>query len=442
MRSAASKTARSWALAVGLALGLALSGSAAAQLPQVQLPVQVPGVPTPALPEARRALGGTLEQLAGARMLRVEDLARTHRAELDRDPRGELVVRAEVVGIDVTEAALAKAVKADFRVLRTEELPDLGVKITVLQTPEGMSASRGLRKLRKLDPEGAYDFNHVYLDSDSAMTGAGPQTPTANAPAAGGGAIRVGLIDGGVDTSHVTLRGNTVHLFGCGEARVPSAHGTAVASLLAGSAGNFRGAAPQAELFAADVYCGSPAGGAVDRLAAALGWMARERVAVINVSLVGPRNALLERVVASLVDRGFLIVAAVGNDGPAAAPLYPAAYDGVMGVTAVDARHRVLIEACRGKHLDLAAPGADMSAATIGQAGQADTFASVRGTSFAAPIVAGLLARALAQPDPAARDRAVAALTGIAEDLGPRGRDDIYGAGLVGAEVAPLASQR
>jgi len=442
MRSAARKTACSWALAVGLALGLALSGSAAAQLPQVQVPVQVPGLPTPSLPEARRALGGTLEQLAGARMLRVEDLARTHRADLDRDPRGELVVRAEVVGIDVTEAALAKAVKADFRVLRTEELPDLGVKITVLQTPEGMSASRGLKKLRKLDPEGAYDFNHVYLDSDSAMTGAGPQNSTVDAPASGGSVIRVGLIDGGVDTSHVTLRGNTVHLFGCGEARVPSAHGTAVASLLAGSAGNFRGAAPQAELFAADVYCGLPAGGAVDRLAAALGWMARERVAVINVSLVGPRNALLERVVASLVSRGFLIVAAVGNDGPAAAPLYPAAYDGVMGVTAVDARHRVLIEACRGKHLDLAAPGADMSAATLGQAGQADSFASVRGTSFAAPIVAGLLARALAQPDLTARDRAVAALAESAEDLGPRGRDDIYGAGLVGAEVAPLASQR
>ena len=69
-----------------------------------------------------------------------------------------------------------------------------------------------------------------------------------------------------------------------------------------------------------------------------------------------------------------------------------------MGVTAVDARHRVLIEACRGKHLDLAAPGADMSAATLGQSGQTDAFASVRGTSFAAPIVAGLLARTLARP--------------------------------------------
>ncbi|HEX5162209.1 MAG TPA: S8 family serine peptidase [Steroidobacteraceae bacterium] len=439
MRRAARKLPRTCALL----LALALAGGARAQLPQVQLPpVQVPGVPTPSLPDARRALGGTLEQLSAVRRLRVEDLARAHRAELDRDPRGELVVRAEVVGIDVTEAALARAVKADFRVLRTEELPDLGVKVTVLQTPEGMSASRGLRKLRKLDPEGTYDFNHVYLDSGAMQAGATrPAAAAADAPSASG-AIRVGLIDGGVDTSHVTLRGNTVHLFGCGEARVPSAHGTAVASLLAGSAGDFHGAAPQAELFAADVYCGLPAGGAVDRLAAALGWMARERVAVINVSLVGPRNALLERVVASLVSRGFLIVAAVGNDGPAAPPLYPAAYDGVMGVTAVDARHRVLIEACRGKHLDLAAPGADMSAATLGQSGQTDAFASVRGTSFAAPIVAGLLARTLARPDSAARDQAVAALAGSAEDLGPRGRDDIYGAGLVGTDVAPLSSQR
>ena len=189
---------------------------------------------------------------------------------------------------------------------------------------------------------------------------------------------------------------------------MPSAHGTAFASLLVGSSGNFRGAAPRAELFAADVYCGLPAGGSVDRVAAALGWLARERVAVINVSLVGPRNALLERAVASLVTRGYLIVAAVGNDGPAAAPLFPAAYDGVIGVTAVDARHHVLIEACRGKHLDLAAPGADISAATVGQA---DSFAAVRGTSFASPIVAGLLARALAQPDAGARERAVSALT-------------------------------
>jgi subtilisin family serine protease len=132
------------------------------------------------------------------------------------------------------------------------------------------------------------------------------------------------------------------------------------------------------------------------------------------------------------VDRGYLIVAAVGNDGPASPPLFPAAYDGVLGVTAVDGRHRVLIEACRGQHLDLAAPGMDISAAA--QANPAG-FVAVRGTSFAAPLVAGLLARELAMPDIAARDRAVAALTAGAEDLGPRGRDDIYGAGLVAADL-------
>jgi hypothetical protein len=109
------------------------------------------------------------------------------------------------------------------------------------------------------------------------------------------------------------------------------------------------------EIFAADVYCGEAFGGAVDAVSAAFGWMAREHVAVINVSLVGPRNKLMERVVKSLVSRGHLIVAVVGNDGPAAPPLYPASHEGVIGVTAVDGKHLVLIEACRGKQVDFAA---------------------------------------------------------------------------------------
>jgi subtilisin family serine protease len=202
-----------------------------------------------------------------------------------------------------------------------------------------------------------------------------------------------------------------------------------VASLLAGSAANFRGAAPHAELYVADVYCGSPTGGAIDAVAAAFGWMARERVPVINVSLVGPRNALLERAVRALVSRGFVVVAAVGNDGPASPPLFPAAYDGVVAVTAVDARHKVLLEACRGKHVRLAAPGADISAAL---AGSPESYVVVRGTSFAAPIVAGMLTRDVRAPDPAAAERAIAALTAQAVDLGSRGRDDVYGAGFVG----------
>src|SRR6201999_3074847 len=101
-------------------------------------------------------------------------------------------------------------------------------------------------------------------------------------------------------------------------ASVPEAHGTAVASLMIGRSPRFHGAAPGSDLYAADVYCGLPTGGAVDAVADALAWLVRERVPVINVSLVGPPNAMLESVVRMVIARGHVVVAAVGNDGPAA----------------------------------------------------------------------------------------------------------------------------
>jgi len=392
-------------------------GTAAAQvLPRVQVP-PLPDVRTALPAEPLRAVAGSV---ALPRVQRADALYRDHRAELDHDNRGELVVRAEVVAIDITDSALAAAKKAGFDARRTQELPDLGVKITVLQTPDGMSATRALKKLRKLDPTGTYDYNHVYLDSGGVLAAAA--TAAAATPAiADGPRRRIGLIDGGVDPAHEALSHDVVHAFGCEGKLIPNPHGLAVASVLA--------AHIPLEIYAADVYCGAPTGGAVDAVAAAFGWLARERVAVINVSLVGPRNALLERIVASLVQRGFAIVAAVGNDGPAAPPLYPASYDGVVGVTAVDKHERVLVEAGRGAQVDFAAQGADRDGATQAPAG----WAPVRGTSFASPVVAELLAEKLDAPDVAARERALTELAASATDLGKSGRDDVYGAGLVGA---------
>ncbi len=401
--------------------------SASAQLPPVQVPlppVSAPAVPLPGLPDATRAVGGTLRELSGARALRAERLLRENRAALDRDPRGDLVVRAEVVAIDITDPALVLALKAQFRVRRTQELPDIGVKVTVLQTPEGMSASRGLKRLRKLDPEGAYDYNHVYLSGGTDTAAASPRGAPESRAQAGNG--RVGLIDSGVDAKHEAFERIRLHHHGCGDQRVPSPHGTAVAHLLVSR--NAVG-----EVFAADVYCGEAAGGAVDAVSAAFGWMARERVAVINVSLVGPRNRLMERVVRTLVSRGHIIVAAVGNDGPAAPPLYPASYDGVVGVTAVDERHRVLIEACRGKQVDFAARGSELEAA----AAAPDMYVPVRGTSFAAPIIAMMFAMDLPAPDPVRAQAVLAKWKGFANDLGKPGRDDVYGDGELGDVHGP-----
>jgi subtilisin family serine protease len=413
-----------------------LAGSAGAQIPDVDLPdtvpspVGVPGVLTPGGDLVNGITGAadrTARGLASARLARVEGLGRAHRAELDRDPSGELVVRAEVVAIDISEAALRLALDHDFLLKRSQQLPELGVKISVLQTPAGWNARRGLKELRKLDPAGTYDYNHVYLDGGAAASPA-PAVPAGPDGARGQG--RVGLVDGGIDGGHQVFQNVTLHRSGCGGAIVTNAHGTAVAAILATHIA-------VDEIYAADVYCGAPAGGAVDTVAAALAWLAGEKVGVINVSLVGPRNALLERAVSALVSRGFLIVAAVGNDGPSSPPLYPAAYPGVVGVTAVDAGHRVLVEACRGEQVDFAARGADMKAATQAP----DVYAAVRGTSFAAPIVAALLVEDLPAPDAAARERALAKWTGAARDLGKRGRDDVYGAGELGVMPGTVAEE-
>ena len=82
--------------------------------------------------------------------------------------------------------------------------------------------------------------------------------------------------------------------------------------------------------------------------------------------------------------------------------------------------------------MKFAAPGADMSAANPAQ-----SYAVVRGTSFASPIVAGLLAEAVREPDKAAAQRAVADLATQAIDLGTPGPDPVYGYGLVGGDLRP-----
>src|SRR5689334_10651659 len=202
-----------------LAALLMLAGAAHAQLPDVPIPDTVaPAVPLPGVlkpggelvPDVNGAAGRGLK-LAGARLGRIELLSRDHRAQLDRDPAGELVVRAEVVAIDITEAALKLALDKQFLLKRTQDLAELGIRISVLQTPEGWTARRGLKELRKLDPEGTYDYNHIYLDGGAAPA-ALAVAPTAAAPRGKG---RVGLIDGGIDGGHQVFQDLRLHRFGC-----------------------------------------------------------------------------------------------------------------------------------------------------------------------------------------------------------------------------------
>lgn len=418
-----------WILLAAAAAAMAAAAGGAAQ-------VGLPGLPLPSLPPVTDPVTGTLRTaqstaFAQARQLRIRELLRTERDTVEAGPGGQPILRRQVGALSPTPEALADAQALGFTVLRAESLEGLDLRLVILQAPDGMSTRRALKRLRELDPGGSYDFNHLYLDSGVQSEPAAVPAPVPLSAAelpVPSPALRIGLIDSGVDVAHPVLAGAAIQRHGCDGVSMPAAHGTAVASLLIGQDGEFRGAHPGAALYAADIFCGH-GGGSFALLALALDWMAREQVPVVNISLVGAQSLLLTGIVRAMSRRGHLLVAAVGNDGPSAPPLFPAAYPEVVGVTGVDRDRRVLPEAGRGEHVDFAALGAGVRVAQLGGG-----FGEQRGTSFATPVVAGQLAGSLLQPDPAQALAALADLESSAVDLGRKGPDTTYGRGLVGAD--------
>jgi subtilisin family serine protease len=144
---------------------------------------------------------------------------------------------------------------------------------------------------------------------------------------------------------------------------------------------------------------------------------------VINISLAGPPNRLLEAVLARVNQRGIPVLAAAGNAGPASEPLYPAAYESVVAITAVEAGGRVFRLANRGEYLDLAAPGVN-----IRHADSEGGYRVSSGTSFAVPFASVAVARLRVQHP---GGDALSQLYQSAFDLGPPGKDSIYGYGLL-----------
>jgi subtilisin family serine protease len=412
-----------------------LATVASAQIRLPPLPLQLPPSPLQSTAQNLDPIDArSLQRLSAVRHLEINRLVRGNRRLLDLDANGEPIIRNEILALSPGETPAARARSLNFVVAREHSIESMNIHLVVLRAPDSMSTKQALRLIRESDPDGIYDYNHLYMGSGTWPGDAGPIAWNAPlpAPAAAGSQVsglRVGLLDTGVDTAHPAFHESTVHTWGCENKRVPAAHGTAVASLLIGHAQGFRGVQPDAALYAADVYCGQPTGGAVDALVAGIGWMVQEQVPVINISLVGAKNSLLEQAITRAIARGSIIVAAVGNDGPAAPPLYPASYPNVVGVTAVDAHGHVLIEAARGPQVMFASPGADLAAAS-----GAHGYAAMRGTSFAAPIVAGLLAAAITTPSPADANAAIETLIHTARHIGSPGRDLTYGYGLVGAE--------
>jgi subtilisin family serine protease len=154
--------------------------------------------------------------------------------------------------------------------------------------------------------------------------------------------------------------------------------------------------------------------------------MVSRDVAVINISLAGPRNDILDTLIARVVAQGHFVVAAAGNGGPAAPPAYPAAIPKVVAVTAVDRANRVYRYANQGDYIAFAATGVAVPAAA-----PHNSIAAFSGTSFASPHIAAELARCLQQAGRRDGTRCLGAMQLAARDVGAPGRDPVYGYGVL-----------
>lgn len=364
----------------------------------------------PVLDDAARIssrLDREITQLAEDRLRQIDGLVRRNRSIIERDRDGHPARRGVLIVMGADSEAITRAQSAGYTVSQREQLEELGLEIVTFSLPRRTSLAEGERELRDLMPQAEVAADNLYFQAGGTMAPGSVSRAAMPSPAAPG--ITVGIIDGAPASSIAVEK---VQGFARGGGQ-PSDHGSAIASLLR-SAGVSR-------IKVADVYGSDPAGGNAIAITRALAWLVGEDANVITISLVGPENIVLARAVAGARQRGTVIVAAVGNDGPASPPAYPASYDGVVAVTAVDRRERALIEAGRALHLDYAAPGADIYG--MDRRGRN---VRLRGTSYATPLAAARISHALTS---GANWRRV--LDSEAIDLGERGADEIYGRGLV-----------
>lgn len=388
------------------------------------------------------------------------DSGSTNEAEPPSLPPGP-DVRLGPVAIDATEmpdevliahqpstsdtAIDALAQRFGLTVLERSTVALLGLRVVRLLIPDGRSPV-AVAQVLATEPgiEGAQP-NHIYRRQQS-NTSAAPQYAISKLAADGAGVrasgrgVAIAVIDTGVDATHPDLRAVTVEsrdLLGETARDDAAAHATAIAGIIAAD-GVTRGIARGARILSLRAFAafapraaGRPQRSTSMVVLKAIDAAIADGANVLNLSFAGPSDALLERMLGAAEQRDVVAVAAAGNGGADAKPAYPAAYPGVIAVTATDALDRLYHEANRGPYVTVAAPGVEVLAASADHGHEL-----VSGTSFATAHVSALAALLLEQAPSLTPSDIRKAIVETAVDLGEPGRDEAFGAGLANAEAA------
>lgn len=252
--------------------------------------------------------------------------------------------------------------------------------------------------------------------------------------------VAIAVIDSGIDVTHPELAGAVIGTYDALNSKEGAhPHGTGVAGTIVAHS-RLVGSAPAAHILAIRAFAANPSNGAESTsfvVLKALNYAAQQNAQIINMSFAGPADPLVQQALAASSARGIVLVAAAGNAGPNSPPLYPAADSHVIAVTATDSGDHLFAQANRGAYVAIAAPGVD-----ILMPAPEDKYQVNSGTSFAAAYVSGLAALLIDRNPGITPDGVRAALTATAHDLGPRGRDDQFGAGLADAMAAVEAVSR
>jgi hypothetical protein len=365
---------------------------------------------------------------------------------VDRRPKPRQSPNSILVS-GLSREALTRLTAQGFHI-ETQTQGSIGPQIVRLRVPQGTSPTHARQRVRLLDARASTDFDHFYYLDEGAVACVRAECQAASlvnwsssAVAQCGPTPLIGLIDTGINLEHEALKDQAIEVVPRpathADASLPD-HGTAVAALLVGRPDSQTpGLLPQAKIVAVDAFYRE--GGTADRtdvtsLVNAIEALAKRGVRVMNMSLSGPANAMLQQAIEAAQAKGIVIIAAAGQNGAGGEPSYPAAYPGVVAVTAVDQELNVYRRATQGKYVDLSAPGVNVWTASAQGSGALRT-----GTSYAVPFVSAAAGLLLASNPELDTKVVQSRLEEHTRDLGKPGWDPTFGFGLI--QMAGLCAQ-